>query len=158
MSLLQQAFVLSPNLSFALILLVFCCISFAYFPNHLFGYGKSNPKVIEAIVSKLLCLEPNLSSSFWNFENKKRASIEMVAFNYRGGNKQERNFRIIFSLPEFSSICNTRRYWSLPKYEYCRYRKILGNTGNTSIADTGRFWKILVIPVLQILEDSEKYW
>jgi hypothetical protein len=26
-------------------------------------------------------------------------------------------------------------------------------TGNTSIADTGRFWKILVIPVLQILED-----
>ena len=56
------------------------------------------------------------------------------------------------------SICNTRRYWSLPKYEYCRYRKILGNTGNTSIADTGRFWKILVIPVLQILEDSGKYW
>jgi hypothetical protein len=32
------------------------------------------------------------------------------------------------------------------------------NTGNTSIADTGRFWKILVIPVLQILEDSGKYW
>jgi hypothetical protein len=27
----------------------------------------------------------------------------------------------------------------------CRYRKILGNTGNTSIADTGRFWKILVV-------------
>jgi hypothetical protein len=26
-----------------------------------------------------------------------------------------------------------------------------------SIADTGRFWKILVIPVLQILEDSGKY-
>jgi hypothetical protein len=46
----------------------------------------------------------------------------------------------------------------LPKYEYCRYRKILGNTGNTSIADTGRFWKIRVIPVLQILEDSGKYW
>jgi hypothetical protein len=37
-------------------------------------------------------------------------------------------------------------------------RKILGNTGITSIADTGRFWKILVIPVLQILEDSGKYW
>jgi hypothetical protein len=35
---------------------------------------------------------------------------------------------------------------------------ILGNTGNTSIADTGRFWKILVIPVLQILKDSGKYW
>jgi hypothetical protein len=45
-----------------------------------------------------------------------------------------------------------------PNYEYCRYRKILGNTGYTSIADTGRFWKILVIPVLQILEDSGKYW
>jgi hypothetical protein len=48
-------------------------------------------------------------------------------------------------------------------YQYCStiiaaYRKILGNTGNTSIADTGRFWKILVIPVLQILEDSGKYW
>jgi hypothetical protein len=27
-----------------------------------------------------------------------------------------------------------------------------------SIADTGRIWKILVIPVLQILEDSGKYW
>jgi hypothetical protein len=24
--------------------------------------------------------------------------------------------------------------------------------------DTGRFWEILVIPVLQILEDSGKYW
>jgi hypothetical protein len=28
----------------------------------------------------------------------------------------------------------------------------------TSTADTGRFWKILVIPVLQILENSGKYW
>jgi hypothetical protein len=30
-----------------------------------------------------------------------------------------------------------------------------------SIVDTGRFWEILVqnvIPVLQILEDSGKYW
>ena len=26
----------------------------------------------------------------------------------------------------------------MPKYEYCRYRNILGNTGYTSIADTGR--------------------
>jgi hypothetical protein len=41
---------------------------------------------------------------------------------------------------------------------HCRYWKILENTGYTSIADTGRFWKILVIPVLQILEDSRKYW
>ena len=38
---------------------------------------------------------------------------------------------------------------------------ILEDTGhcqNMSIADTGRFWEILVIPVLQILEDSGKYW
>jgi hypothetical protein len=61
-----------------------------------------------------------------------------------------KNVGVANILPEFSSICNTRRYWSLPKYEYCRYRKILGNTGYTSIADTGRFWKILVIPVLEI--------
>ena len=27
-----------------------------------------------------------------------------------------------------------------------------------NIADTGRFWEILVIPVYQILEDSEKSW
>ena len=33
-----------------------------------------------------------------------------------------------------------------------------GHCQNMSIADTGRFWEILVIPVLQILEDSEKYW
>ena len=72
------------------------------------------------------------------------------------------------SIPVSSSICNTRRYLSLPKcvlqipkdsgkywlYQYCRYWKILENIGNTSIADTGRFWKILVIPVLQILEDQ----
>jgi hypothetical protein len=52
------------------------------------------------------------------------------------------------------------RYWKiLVKYWYYQYyRKILGNSGNTRIADTGRFWKILVIPVLQILEDSGKYW
>ena len=67
------------------------------------------------------------------------------------------NTGITSILPESSSICNIRRYWSLPKYEYCRYRKILGNTGYTSIADTATFWKILIIPVLQILEDSGKY-
>jgi hypothetical protein len=46
----------------------------------------------------------------------------------------------------------------LAKYEYCRYRKILGNTGG--------FWEILVIPVLRNLEntgntsiaDTGKYW
>ena len=47
------------------------------------------------------------------------------------------------SIPASSSICNTRKYWSLPKYEYCRYRKILGNTGYTSIAQYCRYWKIL---------------
>jgi hypothetical protein len=26
------------------------------------------------------------------------------------------------------------------------------------LQNTGRFWKILVIPVWQILEDSGKYW
>jgi hypothetical protein len=36
-----------------------------------------------------------------------------------------------------TSIADTGRYWL---YQYCRY------------------WKILVIPVLQILEDSGKYW
>jgi hypothetical protein len=39
------------------------------------------------------------------------------------------------------------------KLDNCKYWKILENTGYTSIADTGIFWKILVIPVLQILED-----
>jgi hypothetical protein len=39
-------------------------------------------------------------------------------------------------------------------YEHARLCiAILENTGYTSIADTGRFWKILVIPILQILED-----
>jgi hypothetical protein len=42
------------------------------------------------------------------------------------------------------------KYWL---YQYCRHWKIIEITGYTSIADTGRFWKILVIPVLQILED-----
>ena len=56
------------------------------------------------------------------------------------------------------SIADTEdsgKYWL---YQYCRYWKILENTSYTSIADTGRFWKILVIPVLQILENSGKYW
>jgi uncharacterized protein YaaW (UPF0174 family) len=56
------------------------------------------------------------------------------------------------------SIEDSEKYWY---YQYCRYWKILvipvlqilEDSGNTSIADTGRFWKILVIPVLQILED-----
>jgi hypothetical protein len=50
-------------------------------------------------------------------------------------------------------IADTGRFWKILVYQYCRYWKILENTGYTSIADTGRFWKILVIPVLQILED-----
>ena len=31
------------------------------------------------------------------------------------------------------------KYWL---YQYCRYWKILENTDNTSIADTGKYWKI----------------
>jgi hypothetical protein len=46
------------------------------------------------------------------------------------------------------SIVDTGRFWEILVLQ------ILENTGNTSIADTGRFWKILVIPVLQILENT----
>jgi hypothetical protein len=69
--------------------------------------------------------------------------------------------------PESSGIYNTHILAMTSIFKYCRYWKILEDTGilvftsisgNTSIADTGRFWKILVIPVLQILEDSGKYW
>jgi hypothetical protein len=34
--------------------------------------------------------------------------------------------------------------------------KDTGHFQNMSIVDTGRFWEILVIPVLQILEDTGK--
>jgi hypothetical protein len=63
-----------------------------------------------------------------------------------------------FILSDISAILNFRTNKYVENKLDCRYRKILRNTGNTSIADTGRFWKILVIPVLQILEDSGKYW
>ena len=46
-------------------------------------------------------------------------------------------------------------------YQYLPVSAMLEDTGhcqNMSIVDTGRFWEILVIPVLQILEDSGKYW
>jgi hypothetical protein len=52
------------------------------------------------------------------------------------------------------SIADTGRFW---KILVIPVLQILENTGNTSIANTERFWKILVIPVLQILEDSGKY-
>jgi hypothetical protein len=48
-------------------------------------------------------------------------------------------------------MVDTGRFWEILVIPVLQ---ILENTGNTSIADTGRFWKILVIPVLQILEDS----
>ena len=57
----------------------------------------------------------------------------------------------ILVIPVLQIREDSGKYWL---YQYCRYWKILENTGHTSIADTGRFWKILVIPVLQILEDS----
>jgi hypothetical protein len=44
-----------------------------------------------------------------------------------------------------ADITDAQTGQTLPKYEYSRYRKILGNTGYTSIADTGRFWKIALI-------------
>jgi hypothetical protein len=59
-------------------------------------------------------------------------------------------------LPESSSICNTGT--GTDKYKYpsifqnCPVSAILEDTGhcqNMNIADTGRFWEILVIPVLQ---------
>jgi hypothetical protein len=56
----------------------------------------------------------------------------------------------ILVIPVLQILENFEKYWL---YQYCRYWKILENTGYTSIADTGRFWKILVIPILQILED-----
>jgi hypothetical protein len=37
------------------------------------------------------------------------------------------------------SIADTGRFWKYWLYQYCRYWKILENTGYTSIADTGRF-------------------
>jgi hypothetical protein len=45
------------------------------------------------------------------------------------------------------SIADTRRFWEILVIPVLQ---ILENTGYTSIADTGRFWKIL--------EDSGKYW
>jgi hypothetical protein len=32
------------------------------------------------------------------------------------------------------------KYWYYQYCQYCRYWKILENTGNTSIADTGKYW------------------
>ena len=61
----------------------------------------------------------------------------------------------ILVIPVLQILEDSEKYWL---YQYCRYWKILKNTGYTSIADTWRCWKILVIPVLQILEDSRKYW
>jgi hypothetical protein len=48
----------------------------------------------------------------------------------------------ILVIPVFQILEESRKY---RLYQYCRYWKILENTGNTSIADAGRFWKILVI-------------
>jgi hypothetical protein len=39
-----------------------------------------------------------------------------------------------------------------------KVKMMKSNLNVMSIVDTGRFWEILVIPVLQILEDSGKYW
>jgi hypothetical protein len=47
------------------------------------------------------------------------------------------------------SIVDTGRFWEILVIPVLQ---ILED------CNTGRFWKILVIPVLQILEDSGKYW
>jgi hypothetical protein len=52
------------------------------------------------------------------------------------------------------SIVDTGRFW---KILVIPVLQILENTGYTSIADIGRFWKILVIPVLQILKDQVEF-
>jgi hypothetical protein len=46
----------------------------------------------------------------------------------------------ILVIPVLQILEDSRKYWL---YQYCRYWKILENTGNTSIADTGRFWQYL---------------
>ena len=69
-------------------------------------------------------------------------------------------------LPDSSSVCNTGTD-TTGKYQYPSIFQnfpvsaILEDNGhcqNMSIADTGRFQEILGIPVVQILEDSGKYW
>jgi hypothetical protein len=41
----------------------------------------------------------------------------------------------ILVIPVLQILEDSRKCWS---YQYCRYWKILENTGNTSVADTGR--------------------
>ena len=71
----------------------------------------------------------------------------------------------ILVIPVSSSICNTGtdtgKYLYPSIFQNFPVSAILEDTGhcqNMSIVDTGRFWEILVIPVLQILEYSGKYW
>ena len=69
----------------------------------------------------------------------------------------------ILVLPVFSRICQYLQYWY---YQYFPESSGIYNThilAMTSIADTGKFWKILgyqylpvSVPVLQILEDTGK--
>jgi hypothetical protein len=55
-----------------------------------------------------------------------------------------------------SSIANTGKFWKILGYEYLPVSVPVLQI----LEDSGkiRFWEILVIPVLQILEDSGKYW
>jgi hypothetical protein len=60
-----------------------------------------------------------------------------------------------------SAIFQYLQYWYNQYFQNFPVSAILEYTGhcqNMSIADTGRFWEILFILVLQILEDSGKYW
>jgi hypothetical protein len=67
----------------------------------------------------------------------------------------------ILVIPVLQILKDSGKYW-LYQY-YCRYWKILENTGYTSIADTGRFHNSSLVNdkyllVLQILENSGRYW
>jgi hypothetical protein len=49
----------------------------------------------------------------------------------------------ILVIPVLQILEDSGKYW---QYQYCRYWKILENTGNTSIADIGRIGRIPVNP------------
>jgi hypothetical protein len=51
------------------------------------------------------------------------------------------------------SIVDTGRFWEILVIPVLQ---MLENTGNTSIADTGRFWKILVVS--SSIADTGKFW
>ena len=62
---------------------------------------------------------------------------------------------------QYQNLPDTGKYQFSSIFQNFPVSAILEDTvhcQNMNIADTGRVWEILVIPVLQILEDSGKYW